>query len=199
MATKPASHSTHTPGAKSGKREELTMLYRVKPGHEKQMRTAIRSFYEHPNRRNAEDPRVLAVNVQIGVHDVRHVLFDNDTRLLWMTSFDTEWDPYIDDTFAVPGAIPAYATMLQHTVEAPAEITDPNSTFYKNSRPVKDLFIGSRVLATGFFPTFPNVTVREILKGERLRKAFQKVLDHPDAEEALQHPALKPLLDEAAD
>jgi hypothetical protein len=32
-----------------------------------------------------------------------------------------------------------------------------------------------------------------------LVKAFQKVLDHPDAEQALKHPALKPLLDEAAD
>jgi hypothetical protein len=32
-----------------------------------------------------------------------------------------------------------------------------------------------------------------------LVKAFQKVLDHPDAKQALKHPALKPLLDEAAD
>jgi hypothetical protein len=30
-------------------------------------------------------------------------------------------------------------------------------------------------------------------------KAFQQVLDDPEAAEALQHPALRPLLDEAAD
>ena len=29
--------------------------------------------------------------------------------------------------------------------------------------------------------------------------AFQQVLDDPEAAEALQHPALQPLLDEAAD
>ena len=29
--------------------------------------------------------------------------------------------------------------------------------------------------------------------------AFQQVLDNPDAAEALKHPALKPLLDEASD
>jgi hypothetical protein len=29
--------------------------------------------------------------------------------------------------------------------------------------------------------------------------AFQRVLDHPDAAQALQHHALQPLLDEAAD
>ncbi len=31
-----------------------------------------------------------------------------------------------------------------------------------------------------------------------LEQAFQEVLDDPAAEEALQHPALKPLLDQAA-
>jgi hypothetical protein len=33
----------------------------------------------------------------------------------------------------------------------------------------------------------------------RVNEAFQRVLDDPAAEEALQHAALKPLLDEAAD
>ena len=42
-------------------------------------------------------------------------------------------------------------------------------------------------------------TVKEIRKAQRVNTAFQQVLDHPDAAEALQHPALKPLLDEAAD
>ena len=42
-------------------------------------------------------------------------------------------------------------------------------------------------------------TVKEIRKAERVNKAFQQVLDDPDAESALQQPALKPLLDEAAD
>ena len=32
-----------------------------------------------------------------------------------------------------------------------------------------------------------------------MNEAFQQVLDDPEAAEALQHPALKPLLDEAAD
>ena len=32
-----------------------------------------------------------------------------------------------------------------------------------------------------------------------LKQAFEEVLDHPDAAEALSHPALAPLLDLAAD
>ena len=41
--------------------------------------------------------------------------------------------------------------------------------------------------------------MKEVRKAQRVNAAFQQVLDHPDAGEALQHPALKPLLDEAAD
>jgi hypothetical protein len=36
-------------------------------------------------------------------------------------------------------------------------------------------------------------------KAQRLQQAFQQVLDDPAAQEALQHPALKPLLEQAAD
>ncbi len=185
-------------GAQAGKRGEVTMFYTVKPGHAEQIRKEIEDFYANPNRTRTDDPRVAAGLAQIGVHDMRHVLFDNDTRLLWLTSFDTEWDPYIDDTFALLGPMP-YGKILRHTVEAPEGIADPGSPLTKNSRGIKDIFNANRVIATGFAPTFPDLTVRDIQKGERLRKAFQQVLDHPDAEQALQHPALKPLLDEAAD
>ena len=41
--------------------------------------------------------------------------------------------------------------------------------------------------------------VKEVRKAQRVNAAFQPVLDHPGAGEALKHPALKPLLDEAAD
>ena len=41
-------------------------------------------------------------------------------------------------------------------------------------------------------------TVKEIRKAQRVNAAFQQVLDDPQAAEALQHPALKPLLEEAA-
>ncbi len=203
MATKDveaALAATSYMGTKTGKRGEVTMFYTVKPGHEKLIREAIRNFYETPFRKQFEDPRVVAVNVKIGVHDVRHVLFDNDTRLCWLTSFDTDWDPYIDDTFAVRNNWVEYAKILQHTNEVPeGDIANPDHPLQQNSRAVKDVFNANRVLAAGFFPTFPNVTCRDVQKGEQLRKAFEKVLEHPQAEEALKHPALKPLLDLASE
>ena len=33
------------------------------------------------------------------IHEARFVLFDDDTRLLFATSFDGPWDAYMDDFF----------------------------------------------------------------------------------------------------
>ena len=53
--------------------------------------------------------------------------------------------------------------------------------------------------ATGYFNNLSAWTMPEIVKAQRLQEAFQQVLDDPAAAEALQHPALKPLLEQAAD
>jgi hypothetical protein len=58
--------------------------------------------------------------------------------------------------------------------------------------------LGAQETATAYARNYGG-TVKEIRKAERVNSAFQKVLDDPAAGEALQHPALKPLLDEAAD
>ena len=64
---------------------------------------------------------------------------------------------------------------------------------------MKVLLNANRVTATTFVRSFPNVTVRQQYKMVQLQKAFQQVLDHPEAAQALKHPALKPLLEQAAD
>jgi hypothetical protein len=63
---------------------------------------------------------------------------------------------------------------------------------------VKAFILGGQRTAAAYARNYPG-TVKEIRKAQRVNAAFQEVLDHPDAAEALQHPALKPLLDEAAD
>ena len=50
-----------------------------------------------------------------------------------------------------------------------------------------------------YFNALSDITIPQAKKAQRLQQAFQKVLDNPDAEKALQHPALKPLLEQAAD
>jgi hypothetical protein len=45
----------------------------------------------------APEARVEATNRVGTVHDMRFVIFGNDTRLLFCTAFDGDWDSYIDD------------------------------------------------------------------------------------------------------
>ena len=63
---------------------------------------------------------------------------------------------------------------------------------------MKDFILSAQVSAGAYARNYPG-TVKEIRKAVRVNEAFQQVLDDPDAAEALRHPALKPLLDEAAD
>jgi hypothetical protein len=63
---------------------------------------------------------------------------------------------------------------------------------------VKAFILSAQSTAGGYARNYPG-TVKEIRKSLRINDAFQRVLDDPAAEEALQHPALRPLLDEAAD
>jgi hypothetical protein len=43
------------------------------------------------------------------------------------------------------------------------------------------------------------LTLPQIIKAHRLERALRQVLDNPAAEDVLRHPALKPLLRQAAD
>ena len=177
-------------GGKDGKVSELTTFFHVKPGHEKLMREACHEFVSNPDRMV---PEKLA---QIGIHELRLVLFDNDTRFMWITSFDTDWDPYIDDTLRLIGQ-QLYGTVFQHTVEAPEGIAGPDLPNQANA--IKDMFNNNRETAVGFLSAFKDLTLRELWTDRRIRKAFEEVLDNPDAAAALQHPALAPLLEVAAD
>jgi hypothetical protein len=67
-----------------------------------------------------------------------------------------------------------------------------------NLAALHEFVLGAQETAAGYARNYPG-TVKEIRKAQRVNAAFQQVLDHPDAAAALEHPALKPLLDEAAD
>jgi hypothetical protein len=64
---------------------------------------------------------------------------------------------------------------------------------------VKKFLQDHQVRADGYYNAVSYMTHREIQKAQQVYEAFQQVLDDPDAAEALQHPALKPLLEQAAD
>ena len=58
------------------------------------------------------------------VHDMRFVFLDNDTRMLFATAYDGDWDAYIDD-FATK--IPDFLDIIDSRVGGLAGDSQPGS------------------------------------------------------------------------
>jgi len=174
--------TTPRPGIRVGSASEFTLFFRVKPGHGDAIQEAIRALQNTPGYRPGDYDLPIA-----SIHEARFVVFDDDTRLLFATSFDGPWDAYMDDFVASPLA--GFDAIFQHT-EGYEGLPDVAA--------VKDFVLSAQVTATAYARNYGG-TVKELRKAQRVNAAFQRVLDDPAAAEALQHPALKPLLDEAAE
>ena len=143
-----------------------------------------RSLQDEPGYRPGEHNMAVAT-----IHEARFVLFDDDTRLLFATSFDGPWDSYMDDFFTSGPTLQLFDDVFQH-VEGYSGLPDAQA--------VKDFVLGAQVTAAAYARNYGG-TVKEIRKAERISGAFQQVLDDPGAEAALSSPVLAPLLEEAAD
>ena len=182
--------ATYTITVKSGKGtrhgvvSELTAFLTVKPGEADALRAGLVRFHEKA--RSAP----WAAIVKIGIVDMKHVIFDDDTRLCWNTAFDTDWDPYIDDAVAILGA-DSWEDWLQHTVGYETED-------FSTTAAIKRYLQSAQVAATGFYRAIPDLTLRQVKDAQQVTAAFEQVLDTPGAAEALQNPVFKPLLDRAA-
>ena len=64
---------------------------------------------------------------------------------------------------------------------------------------LKKFLTDHQVPAAGYYNAMSYMTHVEASKAKRVNEAFQQVLDTPGAAEALQNPAMKPLLELAAD
>ena len=179
-------------GNRSGVVREYTYIGKVKPGHEKAMRDDLKAFLANPRRAGAEGLK------KVGILAAMHTLFDNDTRLLGTIWFDQDFDPYFDDVFAMVG-VDLYESFFRHADGFPEKGWTGGLSGQAGFEHAKNWLAKNHSDVISFVVTLPELTLKEQVKAQRLLKAFQKVLDHPDAEKALQHPALKPLLDEAAD
>src|ERR671911_388501 len=176
--------TTVRPGLQIGPTSEFSLLFRVKPGQGESLRAALRELQDTPGYRPGDYNVAIAT-----IHEARFVLFDDDTRLAFVTSFDGPWDAYMEDFFTSGPTLALFDVIFRY-VEGYAGLPDLPA--------VKAFILGAQQTAAAYARNYPG-TVKEIRKAVRVNSAFQQVLDNPQAAEALQHPALKPLLDEAAD
>ncbi|HEX5690996.1 MAG TPA: hypothetical protein VFX76_13375 [Roseiflexaceae bacterium] len=195
---------TTTINKKSGKGmingvvSELTTFFHVQPGHEAAMREAIEMVNQQLQEMGP------AVHRKMGLREWRQVLFDNDTRLLLVTSFETDWDPYVDDAI-VTFSPETFSAWLKHTVEAgqldPALVKSIKvdlSQGIANSALLKAVLQAGQAPASAYLDVLSDQTVPQIRKAQGVEQAYEQVLDNPEAIDMLQHPAFKPLLDQAA-
>jgi hypothetical protein len=90
---------------------ELSTFFHIRPGHEEEMRAACERVNTMLHEMGPD------VHRKLGLREWRFVIFDNGQRLLLITSFETDWDPYVDDALQVFG-VDSFIDWLQHTVEA---------------------------------------------------------------------------------
>lgn len=194
-------------GGSHGVVTELSAYFTVKPGHEKELRAAALRFGGMLLKSDPKDVQ------RTGLRDARFVIFNDGRQLLFASSFETDWDPYIDDAIDVVGA-EHFVDWMQHTVESEKVVAyieslgfkkfDKNEPAYdetlkRTSAIVKEVIQSVQTPAVAYFNALSSLTIPQIKKAQHVDEAFQQVLDDPAAQEALQHPALKPLLEQAAD
>ena len=143
-------------GARLGKRSELTIIVPLAPGGAKRLRTFL---------------QLLGGNLSPGatkvgtLHDMRFVFFDHDTRMLFATSFDGDWDTYIDDFIAL---IPDYLDIIDSAWEGWPGIRSPGA---------KDYLVKHQITAEGWFVAEPDLALADIQRQARIGKAVDEFLD----------------------
>jgi hypothetical protein len=138
-------------GAKSGQVSELTTILPLKPGGAEKLRKFFKLIDGN-----------LSGAGQVGtLHNMRFVFLENDTKLLFATAYDGEWDPYIDD-FATK--IPEFMDYLFGNVEGWPGIASPD---------VKDFIVQYQVPAEAWFVSHPSITVSEANRLKRQDAAVQ--------------------------
>ncbi len=142
-------------GSRLGKISELTMVVPLAPGGADRLRAFLKLLGGN-----------LAGADKVGsVHDMRFVFIDDDTRMIFATTFDGDWDPYIDDFVT---KIPDYLDIIDSAWEGWPGIRSPDA---------KDYLAKHQITAEGWYVGNPDLTVAETRRLKRLGEAVDEFLD----------------------
>ena len=142
-------------GIRLGKVSELTVIAPFAPGGAERLRAVLRLLNGN-----------FSAGDRVGtLHDMRFVFLDNDTKFLFATAYDGEWDPYIED-FATK--IPDEMDVIFSAFEGWPGIRSPK---------VKDWIVAHQIPAEGWYVAHPDLTVAETRRLKRHGKALDEFLD----------------------
>jgi hypothetical protein len=155
MAAATGAQSAGRVGARQGKVSELTGILPIAEGGAKRLRGLLQLL--EGNFKGADAVGTL--------HDMRFVFLDNDTKLLFATAYDGEWDTYIDDFVT---KIPNALDLLFCNIEGWPGIHSPS---------IKDWLVQHQITASAWYVVSPNLTVAETRRLESIDKALSEFLD----------------------
>jgi hypothetical protein len=142
-------------GIRQGRVSELTVIAPFAPGGAQRLRAILRLLNGN-----------FSGGAKVGtLHNMRFVFLDNDTKLLFATAYDGQWDPYIED-FATK--IPDEMDIIFSAVEGWPGIRSPK---------VKDWIVEHQIPAEGWYVAHPDLTVAEAARVKRVGKAVEEFLD----------------------
>ena len=154
--TAPAQTSTR-PGRRAGTVAELTVIAPLKPGGA----DTLRALFQDTTGRFAKAADMVGT-----LHDERFVIFDDDTRLLFCTAYDGDWDAYIDD-FATK--IPDIMDEIFSVLEGWPGIRSPT---------IKDWIVAHQITAAGWYCAYPEASVQAGLEGAEGTPGFRIALGY---------------------
>src|SRR5262249_21265863 len=142
-------------GARQGKVSELTAIIPLEPGGGKGIRGLL----------DLLGGNFKGADIVGTLHDMRFVLLDNDTKLLFCTAYDGEWDAYIDD----------FVTKIPNSMD----ILFCNCIGYPGIRSpvIKDWLVKNQYAADAWYVASPNLTVAETRRLEKVGRAVDELLD----------------------
>jgi hypothetical protein len=153
-APPPPVQSAGRAGSRLGKVSELTIIVPFAPGGAARLRAFLQLF--GGNLAGADD---------VGsVHDMRFVFLDNDTKMLFATAYDGDWDAYIDD-FATK--IPDFLDIIDSAWEGWPGIRSPEA---------KDYLASHQITAEGWYVA-NDLTVAETRRLRQIGEAVDEFLD----------------------
>ena len=142
-------------GARQGSVSELTSIIPLAPGGGKRIRGLL----------DLLEGNFKGADLVGTLHDMRFVLLDNDTKLLFCTTYDGEWDAYIDDFVT---KIPNSMDILFCNCDGWPGIRAPG---------IKDYLLKFQITADAWYVSNPNLSVAEAHRLEKLGKAVDEFLD----------------------
>jgi hypothetical protein len=145
------------PGTKAGQSNEFTLICALKPGGAERVRKLLADGFTGERQKNTD--RIATV------HDLRFVIFDNDSRVIFASTFDGDWESYINDFATI---LPDEIDLLFHECAGYPGIHNPG---------IKDWIVSQQVTAVGFYSAYPEASVRDVWKALKTKKAFDTLLD----------------------